>query len=52
MTFSTFGTALARWAEYRRTRAALERLPLDTALDLDIYPRDAARIARRAVYGA
>lgn len=52
MTFSNVGTALARWAAYRRTRAALARLPLDTALDLDISPRDAARLARRAVYGA
>ncbi|WP_193372849.1 hypothetical protein [Oceaniovalibus guishaninsula] len=36
---------------YRRTLNELRSLPVDTALDLDIYPGDADRIARRAVYG-
>ncbi len=44
-------TARARKA-YRRTVAELRRLPLDTALDLDIHKDDAEIIARRAVYGA
>ena len=36
---------------YHRTLNELRHLPLDVALDLDINPRDAAKIARRAVYG-
>ncbi len=36
---------------YNRTLNELRRLPLDVALDLDIYPGDAEKIARRAVYG-
>ncbi len=36
---------------YNRTINELRRLPLDVALDLDIYPGDAEKIARRAVYG-
>ena len=43
--------AARKRAEYRETVAALQNLPLDTALDLDIYPRDADKIARQAVYG-
>ncbi|MEE4118025.1 MAG: hypothetical protein V2I65_03315 [Paracoccaceae bacterium] len=40
-----------RRARYLRTRQELRALPLDVALDLDIYPGDADRIARSAVYG-
>lgn len=36
---------------YNRTLRELKSMPLDVALDLDIYPGDAERIARRAVYG-
>lgn len=39
------------YARYRETRDEIARLPLDVALDLDIYPGDADRIAREAVYG-
>ncbi len=38
-------------AAYTRTRNEIRALPLDTALDLDIYPGDADKIASRAVYG-
>jgi uncharacterized protein YjiS (DUF1127 family) len=38
-------------ARYRRIRDEIARMPLDVALDLDIYPGDAARIARKAVWG-
>ena len=38
-------------AEWNRTRAELSRLPVDTALDLDIHKGDIDRIATRAVYG-
>ena len=42
---------LARRRAYARTRAEIERMPLDVALDLDIDRADARRIAARAVYG-
>jgi uncharacterized protein YjiS (DUF1127 family) len=56
MTFATTTLAslrsrLARHRAYLRTRAELASLPLDVALDLDIYPGDADKIARVAVYG-
>ena len=38
-------------AIYTRTRDEIRNLPLDVALDLDIYPLDAERIARERVYG-
>lgn len=38
-------------ALYRRTRDEIARMPLDVALDLDIYPGDASKIARAAVWG-
>ena len=38
-------------ALYVTTRDEIARLPLDIALDLDLYPGDADRIARDAVYG-
>jgi uncharacterized protein YjiS (DUF1127 family) len=40
-----------QYARYRRTRDEIARMPLDVALDLDIYPGDAERIARMAVWG-
>ncbi|WOI54840.1 hypothetical protein [Palleronia sp. LCG004] len=47
----TLTQAARRRAAYNQTRAELRRLPIDTALDLDIYRGDADRIAHRAVYG-
>ena len=44
-------TAAVNYARYRQTRDEIANLPLDMALDLDIYPGDAERIAREAVYG-
>lgn len=44
--------ALDDQARYRRTRDEIARMPLDVALDLDIYPGDADRIARAAVWGS
>jgi len=43
--------AAAQRALYLHTRDEIARMPLDIALDLDIYPGDAARLAREAVYG-
>lgn len=44
-------TAAALRARYRQTRDEIARMPLDVALDLNIYPGDAERIAHDAVYG-
>jgi uncharacterized protein YjiS (DUF1127 family) len=44
-------TAARKRAAYARTVAELEAMPLDVALDLDIYRGDARKIAHRAVYG-
>lgn len=41
----------AKRALYRRTRDEIARLSNAEAIDLGIYPGDAARIAREAVYG-
>jgi hypothetical protein len=46
-----FKDAAEKRALYVKTRNEIARLPLDVALDLDIYPGDAERIAREAVYG-
>lgn len=52
MTFlTTLSTAYAKRRQYNRTVAELKSMPLDTALDLDLYTGDAHRIAARAVYG-
>ena len=40
-----------RRARYARTVQELRAMPLDVALDLDLYKGDAERIARAAVYG-
>lgn len=47
----TLKEAARKRAAYVRTRDEIARMPLDVALDLDIYPGDAERIARDAVYG-
>lgn len=46
-----FMAELEKRRAYNRTVRELSRLPLDVALDLDIFPGDAEKIARRAVYG-
>ncbi len=43
--------ARARRARYNRTVAEIRQMPLDVALDLNIYPGDAEKIASKAVYG-
>lgn len=48
---TTIQTRLKQRAAYRRTKAEIEAMPLDVAIDLDIYKPDAARIAEQAVYG-
>ena len=44
-------TAARRRAAYNRTLYELETMPLDVAIDLDLYPGDFRKIAHRAVYG-
>ncbi len=41
----------AKRALYRRTRDEIASLSNRDAIDLGIYPGDAARLARQAVYG-
>ena len=49
--FDMLKAAATNYARYRETRDEIANLPLDVALDLGIYPGDADRIAREAVYG-
>lgn len=44
-------SAAAKHARYVQTRDEIARMPLDVALDLNIYPGDAHHIAYAAVYG-
>lgn len=44
-------TRLRQRAAYIRTRNALRDMPLNVAIDLDIYPYDADKLAAKAVYG-
>ena len=46
-----FKDAVEKRALYIKTRDEIAQMPLDVALDLDIYPGDADRIAYDAVYG-
>ena len=46
-----FKDAVEKRVKYVKTRNEIAQLPLDVALDLDIFPGDAERIAREAVYG-
>jgi len=49
--FTKLRAAVQKRVAYIRTRNELRALPLDVALDLDIYRGDADQIARTAVYG-
>jgi len=49
--FGNIREAARKRSLYRRTRDEIARMPLDVALDLDIFPGDADRIAYEAVYG-
>ena len=43
--------AAEKRALYRRTRDEIASMPRRVALDLGIFPEDAEKIARRAVWG-
>ena len=51
LTFSTLRETIEKRAQHRLTVRELRALPIDVALDLDIYQGDAEEIAARAVYG-
>lgn len=42
--------ALYNYSRYIATRNEIARLPLDMALDLGLFPGDADKIARKAVW--
>ena len=48
---SSLRDRLQKRAAYHRTVREIRSMPLDVALDLDIYPGDAEQIAAKAVYG-
>ena len=48
---SSLRDRLQKRAAYHRTVREIRSMPLDVALDLDIYPGDAERIAQHAIYG-
>jgi uncharacterized protein YjiS (DUF1127 family) len=49
--FDMLRTAAKNYALYRQTRDEIANLPTDIALDIGLFPGDAERIAREAVYG-
>ena len=48
---SSLRNRLEKRAAYYRTVNEIRSLPLDVALDLNIYPGDAEKIAYDAIYG-
>lgn len=42
---------ISKRIRYAKTVSELRNLPIDTALDLDLYHGDAEKIAAQAVYG-
>lgn len=49
--FTTYRENAAKRALFRRTRDEIAGMPRREALELGIYPEDATRIAREAVWG-
>lgn len=49
--FAQYRAELAKRAAYRRTRDEIAALPRSVAIDLGIFPEDADRIAREAIWG-
>jgi hypothetical protein len=48
---SSLRNRLQKRAAYHRTVQEIRSMPLDVALDLNIYQGDAERIAHEAIYG-
>ena len=49
--FNSLRTAYAKHRAYQRTRHELATMPRDVAIDLGLFPEDAEKTARAAVYG-
>ncbi len=49
--FTNVRKAAQKRADYNRTVAEIQAMPLDVALDLGIFREDAHKIASKAVYG-
>lgn len=49
--FATLRANAAKRAQYRQMRDEIANMPRHVALDIGIYPEDAARIAAKAVWG-
>jgi len=49
--FTTLRTAVEKRIAYERTAAELARMPLETAIDLDMDPAEAREVSHKAVYG-
>ncbi|MBV2361042.1 hypothetical protein KUH32_14855 [Thalassococcus sp. CAU 1522] len=48
---STIRSSMEKRTLYNRTVGEIRRMPRDVALDLNIFPEDAEKIAYKAVYG-
>lgn len=49
--FTNIRENAAKRALYRRTRDEIAAMPRSTAIDLGLFPEDAALMARKAVWG-
>jgi len=49
--FDMLAKSARNYARYRATRDEIANLPDDIARDIGVFPADAERIAREAVYG-
>ena len=49
--FAELKTRMEKRRAYNRTVSEIKAMPLDVALDLDLYRGDAERIASQVVYG-
>lgn len=49
--FNTVRNAVAKRANYQRTKAELQNMPTETAIDLGLFKEDAHKTAYHAVYG-
>ena len=49
--FTTYRQNAAKRALYRLTRDEIAGMPRSVALDVGMFPEDAERIARKAVWG-
>ncbi len=49
--FARYRAEAVNFALYRKTRDEIAMLPRSVAIDLGLFPEDADRIAREAVWG-